>query len=83
MGALQPFHLVVILIVVLIVFGPGKLTGVGGQLGRGLREFKQMSEGATGAASEERHCTQCGARVGADAAFCPACGNALGPRPSV
>lgn len=80
MGALQPFHLVVILIVVLIVFGPGKLTEVGGQLGKGLREFKHMSEGATGAASEQRHCTQCGARVSGDAAFCSACGNAIGGR---
>ena len=78
MGALQPFHLVVILIVVLIVFGPGKLTEVGGQLGKGLREFKQMSEGGTGAAPEQRHCTQCGARVSGDMAFCSACGNAIG-----
>jgi TatA/E family protein of Tat protein translocase len=73
---------VVILIVVLIVFGPGKLTEIGGQLGKGLREFKQMSDGTTGAASEERHCTQCGAQVGAEATFCPACGNALGRSPS-
>ncbi|AQS60111.1 twin-arginine translocase TatA/TatE family subunit [Desulforamulus ferrireducens] len=39
-GALQPTHLVLILIVVLIIFGPGKLKGLGKSLGEGLRDFK-------------------------------------------
>jgi sec-independent protein translocase protein TatA len=33
-------HLIVILVVVLITFGPGKLTELGGQLGKGVREFR-------------------------------------------
>lgn len=40
-GLLQPMHLLVIVIIALIVFGPGKLGDIGGQLGRALREFKK------------------------------------------
>lgn len=39
-GAFQPTHLILILIVVLIIFGPGKLKGIGKSLGEGLRDFK-------------------------------------------
>jgi TatA/E family protein of Tat protein translocase len=35
MGALSPVHLILVLLVVLIVFGPGKLREVGEALGRG------------------------------------------------
>jgi sec-independent protein translocase protein TatA len=37
---LQPTHLIVILVVVLIVLGPKRLPGAGRALGQGLREFK-------------------------------------------
>lgn len=40
-GVIEPWHLVVILLIALVVFGPGKLGDVGGSLGRGIREFKQ------------------------------------------
>lgn len=40
-GLLQPWHLIVILVIILIVFGPGKLPDLGSSLGRGIREFKQ------------------------------------------
>ncbi len=39
-GLMQPTHLIIILAIVLIVFGPGKLPGIGGALGKGIREFK-------------------------------------------
>lgn len=39
-GVIEPWHLVLILIIALVVFGPGKLGDVGGALGRGIREFK-------------------------------------------
>ncbi len=70
MGALQPMHLAVILLIVLIVFGPGKLTDIGGQLGRGLREFRDASAG-------ERSCPSCHAAITAEGAFCPSCGARL------
>src|SRR5262245_34874202 len=44
-GVLQPWHLIVILVIVLIVFGPGKLPDLGQSLGRGIREFKSSVKG--------------------------------------
>ena len=43
-GALQPMHLVLILVVVLIIFGPGKLPDVGKAVGKTIREFKRSSQ---------------------------------------
>ncbi len=40
-GLFQPTHLLIITVIVLIVFGPGKLAGVGGALGQSVREFKE------------------------------------------
>lgn len=40
-GLFQPMHLLVILVVVLIVFGAGKLPNAVGALGRSMRDFKQ------------------------------------------
>jgi len=39
-GLIQPWHLILILLIVLIVFGAGKLGQVGGALGQSVREFK-------------------------------------------
>lgn len=44
-GVLQPWHLIVILVIVLIIFGPGKLPDLGQSLGRGIREFKSSVKG--------------------------------------
>lgn len=48
MGALQPGHLLVILVIVLLIFGPGKLPELGKAVGDGLRELKKATEGDTG-----------------------------------
>jgi sec-independent protein translocase protein TatA len=40
LGALQPVHLLLILAIVLVVFGAGKLGQVGGALGQSVKEFK-------------------------------------------
>jgi sec-independent protein translocase protein TatA len=40
-GALEPPHLILILVIVLVVFGPGKLPQLGKSLGDGIREFKK------------------------------------------
>jgi sec-independent protein translocase protein TatA len=45
LGALQPWHLVVVLLIVLMVFGPGKLPEVGRAVGDGLRELKKSATG--------------------------------------
>ncbi|NPV26351.1 MAG: twin-arginine translocase TatA/TatE family subunit [Firmicutes bacterium] len=36
-----PWELILILLIVLIIVGPGKLPQVGGALGRGLGEFRK------------------------------------------
>lgn len=44
-GLFQPMHLLVILIIVLIIFGPGKLPELGNSLGKAIKGFKKaMSE---------------------------------------
>lgn len=75
-GLFQPMHLMIILIIGLVVFGPGKLGDLGGQLGRGMREFKHnMAEGEHLALSSgDRFCSQCGASHVPSAQFCPKCG---------
>jgi sec-independent protein translocase protein TatA len=40
-GLLQPMHLILILAIVLIIFGPGKLPEIGGAIGKAIRGFKQ------------------------------------------
>ncbi len=44
MGALSPMHLILVLLIALIVFGPGKLPEVGEALGRGIREFRKAAD---------------------------------------
>lgn len=40
-GLMQPMHLIVILVIVLIIFGPGKLPQIGAGIGKSIREFKK------------------------------------------
>ena len=40
-------ELILILIIALILFGPGKLPEIGRALGRGVRDFKEALNGAT------------------------------------
>ncbi len=52
-GILQPMHLVIILAIVLIIFGPGKLPELGKTLGSGIREFRDsVGQGGTAAATQ-------------------------------
>jgi sec-independent protein translocase protein TatA len=41
MGSFSPVHWVIVLIIVLLLFGPGRLAGVGKGLGEGIRSFKK------------------------------------------
>jgi sec-independent protein translocase protein TatA len=46
-GLFQPMHVVFILVIALVFFGPGKLPELGAGLGKGIREFrKAMADGA-------------------------------------
>ena len=44
-GLLSPWHLAILLLVVLLVFGPKKLPEMGRSLGKGMREFKDSVTG--------------------------------------
>ncbi len=40
-GLLQPMHLLLILVIVLIIFGPGRLPEIGEGIGKSIRGFKK------------------------------------------
>ncbi len=45
-GLFQPMHLIVILAIALVIFGPGKLPELGSSLGKSIREFKKAMSDA-------------------------------------
>lgn len=53
-GLLQPIHLFFILLIVLILFGPGKLPELGKGLGKGIREFKSALKGGLESSSDKK-----------------------------
>ncbi len=86
-GILQPTHLILVLAIVLIVFGPGKLPEIGGSLGKSFVEFKRSFQGdaetkpesaaAEPQATSARECPSCHAQNAVDIAFCGQCGTKL------
>ncbi len=42
-GGLGTWELLIILVIVIVIFGVGKLSDVGGALGKSIREFKDAS----------------------------------------
>ncbi len=52
---LQPWHLVVILVVALLIFGPSKLPGLGKGLGEGIKGFKEGIKGIGNSDEAEKH----------------------------
>lgn len=83
-------ELLLILAVVLIVFGAGKLPDVLAQLGRGVRSFREEStadkpasatagttSAATPAPGTTVYCRNCGRPNQTDAKFCTNCGQAI------
>jgi sec-independent protein translocase protein TatA len=41
MDIFAPSHLLILLMIILVIFGPSKLGDVGGALGRAIRDFKK------------------------------------------
>lgn len=41
MGSLSPVHWIIVVVVILLLFGPQRLAGVGKGLGEGIRSFKK------------------------------------------
>ena len=44
MSSLGPTELIIILVIVVLIFGAGKLPEIGGALGKGIREFKEANK---------------------------------------
>ena len=45
MPNIGPMELIIVLVIVLLIFGPKRLPGLGKQLGTGMREFKDSISG--------------------------------------
>ena len=92
MGWLRPEHIVVIVVVALLIFGPSRLPEIGKAMGRTIREFQSGIKEATQGFTEEvktdapktetaqaapaTACKTCGKPVQAGVKFCPECGAA-------
>ena len=48
MPNIGPTELIIVLVIVLLIFGPKRLPGLGKQLGSGMREFKESISGKGG-----------------------------------
>ena len=79
-GVLQPWHVIVILVIVLVIFGPGKLPMLGKAVGDTVRDFKKAvgDEPAKSTTAElapgTRECPTCHKPVAVSDRFCGGCG---------
>jgi sec-independent protein translocase protein TatA len=44
-NSIGPMELIIVLVIVLVIFGPKRLPGLGKQLGSGMREFRESIAG--------------------------------------
>ena len=87
-----PLELVIILVIALLILGPGRLPDVGSALGKSIREFRKSttddddsptgatvakSDAAPADASDVAFCTECGSGNVRTAKFCAGCGHTL------
>ena len=86
---LQPTHLIVILVVALLIFGPSRLPEIGRSFGSMLREFQSATKEATQGFQEgiapapvkkeesaTVPCKNCNRAIQPGMKFCPECGAA-------
>lgn len=91
-GPFGIWELLLILLIVVLVFGVGRLPEVGGAVGKSIREFRKTvqdpdgggsadtaasTQDASPVASAEVFCTECGAKNAGGAKFCANCGKTL------
>lgn len=95
-GALEPPHLILVLVIVLVVFGPGKLPQLGKSLGDGIREFRRATDHAAREAPAQKpahvapaaltaatlRCGNCGLAATTNARYCAGCGATLAAAPA-
>jgi sec-independent protein translocase protein TatA len=53
MPNIGPTELIIVLVIVLLIFGPKRLPGLGRQLGSGMREFKESITGSSRSDDDE------------------------------
>lgn len=85
-------ELIILLVIVVLIFGVGRLPEVGGAIGKSIREFRKSttedddsptgatvakSDAPAEAGSDVAFCTECGAGNARTAKFCGSCGHAL------
>ena len=81
-GVLQPWHIILVLVIVLVVFGPGKLPMLGKAVGDTVRDFKKAigddNEPAKATTTElaavTRECPSCHKSISVADRFCGSCG---------
>jgi len=80
-GVLQPWHVIVILVIVLVIFGPGKLPMLGKAVGDTVRDFKKAvsdepkpTSGPEALPPGMRECSTCRKPLPVADRFCGACG---------
>jgi sec-independent protein translocase protein TatA len=85
-----PAEILIVLLVVVMIFGVGKLPELGSSLGKGIREFRNATredDSPPRTSEVQAHgqpplpagtlCQSCGASNSADSKFCTSCGSAL------
>ena len=50
-------ELIIILVIVMLIFGAGKLSSIGGALGKGIKEFRQATREIEGASEDVKEAT--------------------------
>jgi sec-independent protein translocase protein TatA len=54
-GLLQPTHIIFVIVIALLVFGPKRLPEMGRSIGHGIREFKDSMDGNGNDTPETHH----------------------------
>jgi sec-independent protein translocase protein TatA len=54
-GLLQPTHIIFVIAIALLVFGPKKLPEMGRSIGNGIREFKESMDGTSSSEPTVHH----------------------------
>jgi len=81
MPSLGPVELMLVLGIVIVIFGAGRISELGGALGKSIREFRKSTAEPDPAAPTT--CAACGTALTPGQAFCGACGAAVTPRTPV
>jgi sec-independent protein translocase protein TatA len=55
---IHPFWIIAIVVVVLIIFGPGRLPELGGAIGKAMREFRKATSELTNEVTQSTQPTQ-------------------------